>query len=321
MLKFIKMRTLVTGGAGFIGSHIVDKLIALGHEVLVIDNLRSGKKDNINPKAQFNEVDVCNLSQLDGSIGIYLPEVIFHLAAQNEVPYSMDHPYEDNQINILGMMNLMEVAKKNLVKKVVYSNTGGAYYGEVPEADLPITENHPVYKPTSFYGVSKHAAELYLKLYGSLYNISWVSLRYSNVYGPRQDGNKEAGVVAIFTEKLLKKEIPTINGDGHHTRDYVFVEDVVEANMKALEFGGSDYFNIATGVGVENNDVFYAIETELKTGLQPEFGPDRPGDARHVTLDPGKAERTLGFKAQTDFKTGVKKTVEYYLSKKGRGLS
>ncbi len=310
------MKTLVTGGAGFIGSHIVDKLIANGHEVLVIDNLRSGKKENINPKAKFSEVDVCSLSALDAAIGSYLPEVIFHLAAQNEVPYSMDHPYEDNQINILGMMNLMEIAKKHLVKKVIYSNTGGAYYGDVPEADLPITENHPVYKPTSFYGVSKHAAELYLKLYGALYNIAWVALRYSNVYGPRQDGNKEAGVVAIFTQKLLKKETPTINGDGHHTRDYIYVEDVVEANMKALELRASDYFNIATGAGVENNEVFYTIESELKTGLQPIYGPDRPGDARHVTLNPRKAEINLGFKAKTDFKTGVKKTIEYYLTKK-----
>lgn len=310
------MKALVTGGAGFIGSHIVDKLIEAGHEVLVIDNLRSGKKENLNPKAQFHEVDVCNLSALDSSFGSFLPEVVFHLAAQNEVPYSMDHPFEDNQINILGMMNLMEVAKKHQVKKVIYSNTGGAYYGDVPEGDLPITENHPVYKPTSFYGVSKHAAELYLKLYGALYNIAWVALRYSNVYGPRQDGNKEAGVVAIFTQKLLNKEAPTINGDGHHTRDYIYVEDVVEANMKALNFDKSDYFNICTGAGTENIEVFQAIESELKTNLQPNYGPDRPGDARHVTLDPRKAETQLGFKAQTDFHTGVKKTIEYYLTKK-----
>lgn len=309
------MKTVVTGGAGFIGSHVVDRLIDSGHEVLVIDNLRSGKKENINPKAEFHEVDVCNLSDLENSFNSFSPEVIFHLAAQNEVPYSMEHPFEDNQMNIIGMMNLMEASRKHGVKKVIYSNTGGAYYGDVSEEDLPINEDHPVKKPTSFYGVSKNAAELYLKLYGSLYNIAWVSLRYSNVYGPRQDGNKEAGVVAIFTQKLLNKEVPTINGDGLHTRDYVYVGDVVEANIKALEFNESDYFNISTGVGTVNNEVFQAIEEELKTGLKPHYGPDRPGDARNVTLDPKKAESLLGFKAQTDFKTGVKKTIEYYLDK------
>lgn len=306
------MRALVTGGAGFIGSHLVDKLIELRHEVTVVDNIRSGKKENINPKAKFSKLDIRD-QELDSVFAEFNPEVIFHLAAQNEVPYSMEHPYEDCDMNIVGMMKLMDLSAKYGVKKVIYSNTGGAYYGDLPEDKLPIKEDEPVLKPTSFYGVSKAAAENYLKLYGNLKNIDWVSLRYANVYGPRQDGNKEAGVVAIFTSKLLNKEKPRINGDGSHTRDYVYVGDVVEANIKAMEYPKNDYFNISTGVRTSNIQVFETIEAELKTGIEVEHGPNRPGDALHVTLDNSKAKEKLGWKPKVDFKTGVNLTANYYL--------
>ncbi len=305
------MRALITGGAGFIGSHIQDKLIDLGHKVAVVDNLRSGKKENLNPQAKFYELDIRD-EKLDQVFSEFMPEIIFHLAAQNEVPYSMDHPFEDQDMNIVGMMKLMELSAKYKVNKVIYSNTGGAYYGDLSQDKIPTREDTPVLKPTSFYGVSKASAELYLKLYGNLKNIAWVSLRYANVYGPRQDGNKEAGVIAIFTSKLLKKEIPKINGDGFHTRDYVYVGDVVEANIKAIDYPENDYFNISTATEVSNNQVFETIEAELKTGIAVEHGPNRPGDPLHVTLDNTKAKEKLGWEPKVDFKTGVKLTVEYY---------
>lgn len=307
------MRALITGGAGFIGSHIQDRLIDEGHEVAIVDSLRSGKKENLNSKSIFFEVDVRDLEKLRSVFINFKPEVIFHLAAQNEVPYSMDHPFEDEQINIQGMMNLLEISKDFGKPKIIYSNTGGAYYGDVPEDKLPIVEDELVLSPTSFYGVSKMAAEFYLRLYGNLYEIPWVSLRYSNVFGPRQDGNREAGVVAIFTSKLLKKDQPVINGDGKHTRDYVFVGDVVEANVTAMKYLKNDYFNICTGNRVSNVEVFETIEKYVKTGLEPKFGPPRAGDARHVSLSPAKAKKLLNWEAKVNFDEGVKRTVEYYL--------
>lgn len=306
------MRALVTGGAGFIGSHLVDKLIELNHEVAVIDNLRSGKKEFVNPQAKFYQVGIVNKEAVKGTLREFSPEVIFHLAAQNEVPYSMEHPLEDLEINILGTINLLEASKTVGIRKFIYSNTGGAFYGDMPEEKLPITEDGAVIKPTSFYGVSKGCAESYVKLYGNLYNLKWTSLRYSNVYGPRQDGSKESGVVAIFTEKLLKGQKPTINGDGSHTRDYVYVADVVEANLKALEYIASDSFNISTGVRTSNLEVFQSIENELKTGLKPNFGPQRPGDALHNSLSPKKAKDLLNWEPKTDLKTGIKLTINYY---------
>lgn len=306
------MKILITGGAGFIGSHIQDKLIELGHEVGILDNLRSGKKENLNPKSQFFEVDIRHRGSVKEVFQKFPAEAIFHLAAQNEVPYSMDHHYEDQEANIIGMMNLLETAREFGTKKVIYSNTGGALYGEVPDSHLPIVEEEPILRPTSFYGVSKGCAEWYLKLYGYLYDINWVSLRYSNVYGPRQAGNREAGIVAIFTEKLLKKEVPTIFGDGLHTRDYVYVGDVVAANIAALNYSSSDYFNIATGVETSNNTVFSTLEAKLHTGLQPIYGPDRPGDPRRNSLSPAKAASLLHWSPQVNFDDGVHRTLEFY---------
>ncbi len=306
------MKILITGGAGFIGSHIQDRLIKLKHQVGIVDSLRSGKKEHLSPKSEFFKVDVRDKVKLEKVFKTFKPEVIFHLAAQNEVPYSMDHPEEDADMNILGMINLLELSKKYSIKKIIYSNTGGAYYGEVPEKNMPIKETELVLKPTSFYGVSKAAAESYLKLYGNLYGINWVSLRYSNVYGPRQDGNREAGVVAIFTHKLLNKEQPIMNGNGKHTRDYVFVMDVVEANIKALNYKKSDFFNISTSKHVSNNEVFAAISKSLKSKMKPIKGPNRPGDPLHNTLSNKKAAKLLGWKPKVNFKQGVKLTIEYY---------
>lgn len=306
------MRCLITGGAGFIGSNIQDKLLSLNHQVAILDNLRSGKKENLSPKSTFFEVDITDLVAVKKVFSEVKPEAVFHLAAQNEVPFSMEHPLEDQQINIVGMINLLTASVESGAKKVIYSNTGGAFYGDVPEVHLPITEEEPVLKPSSFYGVSKLSAEFYLKLFGNLHNLSWISLRYANVYGPRQAGNKEAGVVAIFTQKMLSGQTPTINGDGLHTRDYVYVEDVADANIKALKYPQSDFFNISTGLTTTNNQVFATIEAELKTGLKASYGPDRPGDTRHNSLSPQKAKDLLNWEPKVNFKEGVKKTLAFY---------
>jgi UDP-glucose 4-epimerase len=306
------MKLLITGGAGFIGSHIQDKLIEHGHEVAILDNLRSGKKENIREQSKFYEVDITDKIALEEALLDFRPKAIFHLAAQNEVPYSMDHPYEDATTNIIGMMNLCEAAVKAHVPKIIYSNTGGAYYGDVDEIDLPVKEDHIIKKPTSFYGVSKGTAEMYLKLYAHIYELQFVSLRYSNVYGPRQDGNKEAGVIAIFTSKMLNGNTPVINGNGEITRDYIYVGDVANANLKALEFAKNDYFNIATGTRTSVREVYDLIAQELEITTPPELGPERPGDVKHNALDIGKAEAILEWKPDYTLAEGIRETIKYY---------
>lgn len=309
------MRTLVTGGAGFIGSHIQDALVKKGYQVAVVDNLRSGKTENLHPKAAFFQVDIRDKNSLAQVFAHFQPEIIFHLAAQNEVPYSMEHPFEDQEMNIVGTMNLLELATKHKVKKFVYTNTGGAFYGDVAEKDLPLKEDYTVTKPTSFYGVSKATAELYLKLFGHVFNLPWISLRYPNVYGPRQDGNREAGIVAIFCTKMLNGDQPTIYGDGKHTRDYIYVADVVAANLKAMNYLENDYFNISTGKRTSNREVFDLIKAYLKLGMKPVFGPTRPGDARHNCLSPAKAKKLLEWESTVSFPEGIRLTLDYYSKK------
>ncbi len=309
------MKALITGGAGFIGSHIQDKLISLGHNVAVVDNLRSGKTQNLNQKSKFYKIDIRNYDDLKGAFVDFQPEAIFHLAAQNEVPYSMDHPYEDEDINIRGMINILLLAKEFEVKKFIYSNTGGAFYGEVPLSDMPTSEDQIVRQPTSFYGVSKSSAELYLKLFGYAHHLPWVSLRYANVYGPRQEGNRESGVVAIFTKKLLKKEPPTIYNKGVNTRDYIHVSDVVSANIAALLYPKNDYFNISTGIQTSTIDVFNLIEGQLKTRVKPIMAGPRTGDQLNNTLSPKKAKKLLGWEPAISFPEGIKITLKYYLQK------
>lgn len=307
------MKCIVTGGAGFIGSHLQDRLVSLGHDVLVIDNMRSGKAENLNPKAKFIEVDIRDKARIHQIFNEFQPNVVFHLAAQNEVPYSMEHPEEDLDMNINGTLNLLNAANSLQKKpKFIYSNTGGAYYGDVDADMVPIKEDNPVTKPTCFYGVSKTCAEIYLKLFGHVYGIPWVALRYANVYGPRQDGNREAGVVAIFTNKMLKGEVPTIFGDGSHTRDYVFVDDVVDANIAALNYDKNDYFNVSTEVQTSNKQVFDTLESVINTGLKVIYGPARSGDALISALSAQKALNLMGWKAKTSFLEGIRQTVAYY---------
>lgn len=307
------MKVLITGGAGFIGSHIQDKLIALGHKVAIVDSLRSGRKENLHPKSTFFKMDIRNKPGLERAFKKFAPEVIFHLAAQNEVPYSMDHPWEDEEINIRGTMNLLELAVKYKVKKFVYSNTGGAYYGDVPISALPVREDQVVLKPTSFYGVSKSTAELYLKLFGNIYGLPWVSLRYANVYGPRQVGNREAGVVAIFTSYLLARRQPIMYAKGQLTRDYIYVGDVADANVAAMKYLKNDYFNISTGIRTSTKTVFDLVESHIKTGIKSKLAAFRVGDTLHNALSPAKAKKLLHWQPKVTFKQGIKLTLDYYL--------
>lgn len=305
------MKIIVTGGAGFIGSHIQDALLNQNHEVLILDNLRSGKEENIHKLSRFENIDIRDRKSVLKIFEEFKPDAVFHLAAQNEVPYSMDHPEEDHDINIEGTINILEGCKLNKTK-IIFSNTGGALYGEVEDIDLPIKEDLPIINPTSYYGTSKLCAEQYIKLYGNLYQIPWVSLRYANVYGPRQAGNREAGIVAIFTSKMLAGETPTINGKGEHTRDYVFVEDVVSANLKALEYNKNDYFNISTGTEISNQTVYDTLAKILGIKIPANYGPNRPGDPVRNSLDNSKARSTLNWEVKYDFQSGVQKTVDYY---------
>ena len=305
------MKIIVTGGAGFIGSHIQDKLIELGHDVHIVDNLRSGKEANLNPKSAFHQIDIRDKAKILELFETLKPSAVFHLAAQNEVPYSMTHPEEDQEINIGGTMNILEGCKLNGTK-IIYSNTGGALYGDIQSEDLPVIEDHSIKFPSSFYGTSKLCAEQYIKLYGNIYKLPWVSLRYANVYGPRQDGNREAGIVAIFTAKMTVGETPTINGNGEHTRDYVYVQDVVDANIKALEYDQNDYFNIATGVRISNQSVYDTLAEILNIHTPANYAENRPGDTLHNSLSPQKAKEKLDWFPRYSFTQGVQETVEYY---------
>jgi UDP-glucose 4-epimerase len=228
------LKILITGGAGFIGSHIQDAYLALGHQVAVLDNLSTGRRENLNPKAKFFECDVCSPDAAH-ALKSFRPDILNLHAAQMDVRKSVEDPKYDCEVNGLGMLNLLETARNIGVKKVIFASSGGAVYGE--QEYFPADENHPT-NPSSPYGITKLLGDKYLQFYQTTYQIPFVSLRYANVYGPRQNPHGEAGVVAIFTHKLLKGEIPTINGDGRQTRDYIFVEDVVKANVLGRQVGG-----------------------------------------------------------------------------------
>ena len=308
----MKQRALVTGGAGFIGSHIQDALIKKGFEVAVLDNLRSGKRGNLNPKARFYFCDIRDKEVLDVVFDDFKPHYVFHQAAQNEARPSMKFPAYDAEVNIVGTIHILEACRRNRTKKIIYASSGGTVYGEVPPEEMPIPEDYPLTEPASAYGISKHTVEHYLKLYERSYGLKWTALRYPNVYGPRQDGNAEAGVVAIFTTLMFKKKRPTINGDGTILRDYTFIDDIVAANLLALKKGNNDAFNLGTGEETSVQQVFDTLEKYLKTGLKPVYGPPVLGDVSRVLLDTSKAQKLLGWKAKYTFDRGVKKTIKYY---------
>jgi UDP-glucose 4-epimerase len=299
------MKILVTGGAGFIASHVVDRYIELGHEVIVVDNLSGGFEKNLNPKATFHNLDIVS-EQFEKLILDEKPEIINHHAAQASVSVSVKKPVLDATVNVLGTVNLIRAAIAAGTRKIIYANTGGALFGE-PET-LPVVEDSPIH-PESPYGVSKYAAERYLHAFSKLENIKYTSLRYSNVYGPRQNPHGEAGVVAIFAGIIKKGEQPTIFGDGSKTRDYVYVSDVVKANELSLEKGDNDYFLIGSGNQISDMQVFNSVRNALNSDIEPIMGDHRKGDIMHMEFNTSKAKEILGWEAVTNFDDGIKQTV------------
>lgn len=304
------MRILVTGGAGFIGSHIVDLFIAAGHHVAVVDNLHTGKLSNLNSQATFYQVDIRDAQALAEVFQREQPEIISHQAALADVRGSLQDPATYAQVNIVGSIHLLELARQHGVRKFIYASTGGAVYGE-PEY-LPVTEDHPI-NPLDPYGASKHAVEHYLFLYRHNYGLDYVSLRYPNVYGPRQDPMGEAGVVAIFTGRMLAGQPCTINGDGKQQRDFTYVTDIARANLLAAE-RGSGIYNIGSGIGTDVNTIFALLKEAAGYTLPPNYGPPKLGEVRRTYLDASKAQRELGWHPEVPVAEGLRRTVEYFRS-------
>jgi UDP-glucose 4-epimerase len=305
------MKILVTGGAGFIGSHIVDLLISEGHEVCVVDDLSTGSKGNLNTEAAFYRVDIRD-RKLEDVVGTQRPEVVCHQAARANVRESMLKPLDYADVNVLGSLNLLEVCRKHGVRKVVYASTGGAVYGEPQK--LPVTEDHPI-NPLDPYGASKHFVEHYLYLYRQHYGIQYVALRYPNVFGPRQDPYGEAGVVAIFSRELLDGTQPVINGSGEQERDFVFVSDVVEANLRAIEKDAEGIYNIGRGVGVSVNQVYETLVGLVGGGRDRVHGSAKEGEVYKIYLDAARAKEELGWEPCVSLQDGLSETVEYLKAK------
>ncbi len=304
------MRILVTGGAGFIASHVVDAYIEGGHEVHVVDNLSTGRRENVNPRATFHLMDIRDpaVTELIARGGY---DILNHHAAQMDVRRSVEDPVYDAEVNAIGTLRLLEGARESGIKKVIFASTGGAIYGE--QDYFPADELHPT-RPVSPYGVTKLIGERYLHYYQFVHGLNYVVLRYANVYGPRQNPHGEAGVVAIFTEKLLRGEQPIINGDGGQTRDFVYVGDVVRANLLALDYDRNDVFNIGTGIETDVNTIFRKLREYSGADVPEKHGPAKPGEQRRSVLDYSKARRELGWEPQVSLDEGLRRTVEYFRS-------
>ncbi len=305
------MRILVTGGAGFIASHITDRYVALGHQVAVLDNLSNGKRENLNSDAWFYEADLTEPDCVMTVLEDFRPEIINHHAAQTSVATSVQQPRFDADTNVGGMVNLLTAAVAFGVGRVIYSSTGGAIYGETDQ--IPTPEDHPL-RPLSPYGCSKLCGEHYLSTWHRLHGLEYVIFRYGNVYGPRQDALGEAGVISIFGGLMLQGKQPTIFGAGHKTRDYVYVGDVAEASVLALQVPGNDVYNLATGRQSTDQEVFDAIAAAADYEGPPLYGPERLGDLQHSCLDNAKARQALGWQPQVAFREGVAQTVEWLRS-------
>lgn len=308
--KIRSMKILVTGGAGFIASHIVDAYIVDGHELVIMDDLSTGKKEFINPKARFYQVDIRNREEIETIIEKEKPHVINHHAAQISVRESVADPINDAQINILGFLNLLEAGRKNGLKKIILASSGGVVYGE--SSIIPTPESYTPLTPQSPYGITKLASEYYLNYFYQSFKIPFIALRYGNVYGPRQNPHGEAGVVAIFTLKLLIGETPIINGDGKQTRDYVYVGDVVEANRKALISDKTGAFNIGTSEETDVEEIFNTLKRLTGSNLEAKYGPAKAGEQKRCCLDCKLAAKILNWQVKTTFEEGLHQTVEYF---------
>ncbi len=302
------MKILVTGGAGFIASHIVDKFIEEGHEVVILDDLSTGFKKNINPKAKF-----VNLNIRDEKVSKLFEEekfdVVNHHAAQMDVRRSVVDPAFDANTNILGTINLLQNSVKHGVNKFMFASTGGAVYGE--QECFPADENHPT-NPVSPYGISKLSVEKYLYFYFNEHKLNYTILRYANIYGPRQNPFGEAGVVAIFSTKLLKGDQPIINGTGEQTRDYVFVNDVVKANLLTLSDDESDIYNVGTGIETNVNELYNMLNDISGNGQEEKHGPAAVGEQMRSVITSQKLYEKFNWKPSTKLNDGLKETVEFF---------
>ena len=299
---------LVTGGAGFIGSHLVDRLIEEEFRVVVVDNLSTGKLKNLNPAAIFHHVDITDPLVAD-VFQREQPDLVFHLAAQVSVSSSAQDPINDCQINVVGTLRLLEAARRCGIEKFIFASSGGTLYGD-PEVN-PCSEDRPI-TPVSPYGMSKYQGELQLELYRRLYLLRYTTLRYGNVYGPRQDPHGEAGVVAIFSQAMLEGRQPQIFGDGEQSRDFVYVDDVVEANLNAIGRGDGMALNIGTGQGTSINSIFRLLQGIIGYRWPAEHGPARAGDVYQIHLENSKAAQELGWMPQASLEEGLLRTVEYF---------
>src|SRR5713226_5100650 len=304
------MKILVTGGAGFIGSQVVDAYIDAGHDVVVIDVLDTGHLENVNPKARFYKMDVRD-SELSTLFAAERFDVVNHQAARGNVRGSMDAPGTYADVNIVGGVNLLECCRKNGVKKFIYSSTGGCVYGE--PRYLPADESHPLC-PRDPYGASKASFELYLPVYAMNYGLKYTILRYPNVFGPRQDPLGEAGVVSIFIGQMLRDIQPVINGDGEQLRDYVFVSDVVGANLLVLEGGANEVFNLGWGKGISVNEIFHSLKEILAREARETHGPAKLGEVRQTFLSAEKMRRLLGWTPKVTVDDGLRRTVKFFRS-------
>ncbi len=309
------MKVLVTGGAGFIGSHVVDACLAAGHEVSVVDDLSTGRKINLDEAAVLYQVDIRDAESLRLVFESERPDVICHLAAKADVRESMEKPIEYAQVNIIGSLNLLELSRDYGVRKMVYASTGGAVYGE-PKY-LPADEDHPI-NPLDPYGASKHQVEHYLYIYRKHHGIDYTILRFPNVYGPRQDPLGEAGVVAIWTGQMLKSEQAVIYGSGEQERDFVYVGDIAQANVLALNKGGGQILNLGSGIGTSINEIFDLLKES--TGYQgtAEHGPAKEGEVFRIFITNERAKEALGWAPSVALKDGIEKTVAYFREKEIR---
>lgn len=303
------MKVLVTGGAGFIGSHVVETLIQSGHDPVVVDNFLAGKREFVHPKVRLYDIDITS-QKLKEVFEKEKPKAVIHLAAQVDVAFSIKNPAADAYQNILGTINLLTCCHQFNVHKFIFSSTC-AVYGD--KDDMSIKETSTIH-PLSYYGISKYTSELYIQIFNSLHHIPFTILRYANVYGPRQTPKGEGGVVSIFYKKLIKGESPYIFGDGEQTRDFVFVKDVAAANVLSLEKGTNEIFNIGSNTKTSVNDLFRMIINAMSKDSSAIYMPERDGDIRFSRLDNAKAGTILGWQPSFDLQTGLAETLKYYSS-------
>jgi UDP-glucose 4-epimerase len=303
------VKILVTGAAGFIASHVADAYVNAGHEVVILDDLSRGAMRNVNPNARFYQCDIRDRAGVENIVASEKPAIVNHHAAQMDVRRGVREPLFDAQVNIIGSLNLIEASLAHGVKRFIYAATAGAGYGEPKQ--MPVPEDYPI-NPITPYGISKHTIEHYLFTFQFLYGLSYVVLRYGNVYGPRQNSQGEAGVFAIFCKQMLASIQPVIYGDGKKLRDYVYISDVVAANVAALERGSNEIFNISSGLTTADLEVFQTVRQLLGKQVEPTYVARRPGEIDNICLDISKAKSVLGWQPRVKLAEGADLAVAYF---------